>query len=190
MKIENDLQMTVSQDAATILIVHDVQKDKHDLYDDVIEKLIDLLEKQTGFLSVDVLRPHGNSLRYVAIMRFDTETHALEWLNLPQRKDLLAPVQPWLLAGDQHQIQTDPDFWFKPNVQDVGPKMWKRFLSSWFASIPLALTIPASYIWLFKEVLHWPTSWVGIPISLTIAWCMTYLTMPYITKILSGWLSK
>ena len=190
MKIENNLDKKASVDNVTIVIVHDIRKDKHDLYEKIIESLITLLQQQSGFLSIDVIRPIQGSLRYVAIMRFDHEKNAAHWLNLPERKDLLLPIQPWLLAGDNHQIQTNPDFWFRPEKSSTAPKAWKRFVSSWIAVLPLAMTIPAFYLWFFKNVLNWSILWIGIPISLTISWFMTYLTMPYITKVLGNWLSK
>lgn len=188
MKINQQPQIAISNDAVTIVIVHDVQAQKHSLYDKVMEELIAELKEQKGFLSVDILKPLPHTLRYVAIMRFLTEKNAHEWLQHPKRLEILKPVEPWLLDGDQHHIETDPDFWFKPNPKP--PKMWKRFISSWIAVLPLALTIPAFYVWLIQDILNWSTFWIGLPISLTISWLMTYFTMPYITKHLADWLSR
>ena len=184
----NNLPMAISQDAVTIVIVHDVDPEKHPRYDQAMRDLSDLLRGQIGFLSIDVLKPLPDTLRYIALIRFATKQDAQNWLTHPERLSIIADIEPWLLDGDQHHVQTDPDFWFKPSVRP--PKMWKRFISSWIAVLPLAMTIPAFYLWLFKEMLNWPTLLVGLPISITISWLMTYFTMPYITKRLANWLAN
>lgn len=175
---------------AVSIINHDIYQDHRNTYENIIQQMDTLLKQQIGFLSVDVLRPYEGSTRYIIILYFNTEANANAWLESEQRHAMLAQIKPWLIHGDVYHIQTNLDFWFNPKTTIKEPKTWKKWIAAWLAVVPLALVIPVFYIWLFENILHWSMLMISLPISATISFFMTYFSMPFVTHLLSNWLSK
>lgn len=187
-KVEH-LSDTLFTGSVSSVIVHDVGIKYQSEYEEKIKLLKHKLHLQTGFQSIDIIRPYNVSTRYVIILRFDTVRNSELWFDSDQRKNIIHDIKPWLIHDDYYNIQSSQDFWFDLSSKKP-PKKWKQFIVSWLAVLPLAMTVPILYIWFFTNFLKFPRLLVGVPISLTISFFMTYVLMPYLLKKTSTWLSE
>lgn len=175
--------------SVTSVIIHDVDRLHSEAYEKSIEKFRYFLSQHSGFQSLDILRPVGEGMRYVVILRFESIDSAESWFKSDNRLLIINEVKPCLLYGDQYQTYVDPDFWFKaPKVNQ--PKRWKQFVLAWIGVLPWALSIPLIVLYLAQHIYTFPRVLIGLPISLIISWLMTYISMPFLTKKMAWWLIK
>lgn len=180
----------ITSSTVTSVIIHDVKVSHHDDYDKHLEQFKRILIQQLGFQSQNVLRPVGEELRYVIILRFDNIHSAELWFSSEIRHHMLKKIETWLVNGDNYQTHVDPDFWFKPTLQTNKPKRWKQFLLAWVGVLPWAITIPLLLLYLAQRSPPIPRIFISLIISLVISWLMTYISMPFVTKKMAWWLIK
>lgn len=182
-------QVPNTMSSVTSVIIHDVDRLYSDVYEKSIEKFRYFLGQHSGFQSLDILRPVGEDMRYVVILRFESVDSAERWLESNNRLCIIDEMQPFLLYGDHYHTHIDPDFWFKPS-KVIEPKRWKKFVLAWIGVLPWALSIPVIFIYVAEHIYTVPRILVGLLISFVISWLMTYISMPFLTKKMAWWLVK
>ncbi|MDR7098952.1 antibiotic biosynthesis monooxygenase (ABM) superfamily enzyme [Lysobacter niabensis] len=178
--------------SAASVIVHDVDSAHREDYELWAMRAAEAHRRAPGYLATEFIRPNGHRLRYIVLVRFDSEAHAQEWLKSHARLSLLKEAEPWLLQGDRAVVHREADFWFVPEP-DVAwaPKRYKQWLASFAAIFPLTIVVPASIEWLSAaaglklEPLLASTLYTGI-----ISGLMVYILMPMITRSLGRWLVR
>jgi uncharacterized protein len=177
---------------ATAVITHRVRDQQHDIYERWLEKILPLVSKAPGFLDVQVIRPvRGLTDRYTVILRFDCEDDLREWLQSPQRLELIDKAIPILSQGDSYTIHSGIDYLFSP--QDGGhrvPVRWKQALVTWSAIFPLTLLLPLGFVPLLK-LLGVSNHFLSVAmVSSTAVLLMVYVIMPRYTKLVRRWLFR
>jgi antibiotic biosynthesis monooxygenase (ABM) superfamily enzyme len=153
----------------------------------------ELAERFTGFLGSGWVRPSVGSSEWHVLYRF-ADHQALEaWMTSGQRRWWLDSAQGFV---DESQLEkrTGIEGWFDEpsgvDVQDLrpvpaAPPRWKQMVSIFLVFLPLSLLVNyvasefLADVWMPLRVLA--SVLVMTPV-------MIYLALPWITRLLHGWL--
>ena len=180
-----------NDEGATVVITHRVREARHDDYERWLQEISPLCKAAPGQLDWHIIRPiSGLSETYTVVIRFDTVTNLRAWMESPDRKRLIAKVQPLLVGGDDFFISSGLDFWFTPaGAKAKVPVRWKQYLVTWSAIFPLALGVPivvAPALETLGNSNSRPLSTLAV--TGVVVFLMVYLVMPRYTKLLRRWL--
>ncbi|MFA9270501.1 MAG: antibiotic biosynthesis monooxygenase [Baekduiaceae bacterium] len=154
----------------------------------VAHEVIDAAAQTEGHISGTVLHEPG-SPRFHIVHRFESEQALSTWLTSPARK----AVHPDLneIAEREGKIQrvTGLEGWFLDSRSQrrtmKPPPRWKMWLASLAGAYPLVLL----FQWLIAPHLaDLPLPVRAAVFPLIILTLMTYAMMPFVTRLLHGWL--
>lgn len=185
------MSMSTTDDHGTSVIVHDVHVHHREHYERWMVKATQAHATFRGYLATDIIRPIGAGLRFIVVVRFDSEAGAQAWLASDTRAGLLAEALPWLLGEDRHQVHAGSDFWFRPPGRGAAPRRWKQWMLSTAAVFPLTFLMP----WLVHSVtdpfipgMH-ALLFKGL-IATAISGVMVYWLMPALIRLAGRWLLR
>lgn len=173
------------------MIVHELAPERHAAYESWIEIAVEAHRRFPGYLATDIIRPVGEGLRYVVILRFCSRADAEAWLRSDVRAALLKEVEPWLLHEDRYRVHDNDEFWFAAPGRGTPPKRWKQWLLSTLAVFPLTAVIPPLIGALARTLSPpVPSLFVLAFTGATISAIMVYWLMPLFSRWAAGWLAK
>ena len=184
--------------SVTWVITHQVRPDRRDDFEDWIAGITDEVGRFRGREGVTVLRPGGeSSTEYVVIVRFASYDDLRRWEESAERAEWLTRLEPLLVAESTYRTETGLETWFQlPGQRSVvPPPKWKMALLIILAIYPLLLIV----LLFMGTVFDVP--YLGVPItigsefvvrtfatSLILVTLMTWVAMPFLTKLFRGWL--
>ena len=141
-----------------------------------------------GHLGTNLFRPSDQSSEYRVVYKFDCMSHFRQWSQSKIRAKYYKQIQPLLYKQPEMQILTGLETWFNlPNYKGalVPQPRYKMAVISWLAIYPLVIVI--------LEVLGPILNMLQIPgraaiITLIAILSMTYIIMPYMSRLFSRWL--
>lgn len=140
-----------------------------------------------GFLLEHVHKPKvAGSRDYVVIFTFDTYEHLEAWETSAERRAWYDRLGPMIEDERLHTL-TGLETWFRvPGSASLpAPAKLKMVVASFLAIYPLVLGVD----FLLGPVLgHWPLALQLLVTSPLICALMTYLAMPWMTRLLKPWL--
>jgi len=154
----------------------------------------ELAQRFDGFLGSGWVRPGVNSTEWHVLYRFESQESLEQWELSAQRRWWLDSAQG-LVDESSREHRTGIEGWFDEpssvDVQDLrtpsaAPPRWKQMCAIFLVFLPLS--IAANYA--AKDVLA--DLWLPIRVLITVVVMtpiMTYLALPWITKLLHGWLT-
>lgn len=187
----NKHTLQAAAQGATAIITHRLSPGQQQGYEAWLGEIDPVCRSWPGHLDTQIVRPiPGLTGTYTVIVRFDTDEHLRQWLESPQRKQLILRAEPYLATGDDFLIRSGLDFWFLPEgARARVPVRWKQALLTWSAIYPLVMGVP---------LLAMPAlRWLGLPdhawlhtliVTGLIVGLMVYLVMPRYTRLLQRWL--
>jgi len=101
-------------------------------------------------------------------------------------------VQHLLQDGDQVEIKTGLEFWFRPpGSEQKHAKPYKQFLITLSAIFPLTMMVPWMLAPLFRAapILGTPAI-THFLVAAGIVALMTYVIMPHYTRLMAAWLYR
>ena len=137
-----------------------------------------------GFVHSEVFEPvPGVQDETVVVFSFDSREHLDDWLRSDERRAMLAEIEPFLEGERTVNVVGGFAGWFGGHGPVV--KRWKQASVVLLALFPTALVLTALRQWLLPDV-HWV---VGVLIGnvLGVA-ALSWVLMPFLTRILDGWL--
>ncbi|WP_426172819.1 hypothetical protein [Massilia sp. TWR1-2-2] len=130
-------------------------------------------------------------MRFLVVVRFDSEAGAQAWLASDTRAGLLIEAMPWLLSEERYHVHAGSDFWFTPPGPGPVPRRWKQWMLSTAAVFPLTVVMP-----LLVDAIADPLA-PGMPdlllkglIATSISGVMVYSLMPALIRLAGRWLTK
>ncbi len=145
-------------------------------------------EKFHGHLGSSIFPPvNSDDPEYRIIFKFDRLSNLRNWETSPERKYWFAIAESLTVSPPQIQVLTGLETWFtlSGNPSITPPPRYKMTVVTWLAVFPLITFI--------SLILKQPLS--NLPLVLRVATItaiavptMTYLLMPQMTKLFSGWL--
>jgi hypothetical protein len=174
-----------SPEPVTVMVGRTVAPGREPDFEAWLRELLAAATSFPGFLGSGVLRPHRPGAPWHVVYRFTDEASQQRWEQSPERAE-------WLTRGDAlmdekavHRV-TGLETWFAlPGRTADSPPRWKVAVVAFPAIFPLALIINATLI---PQIASWPLPARVLVLSSILTPLMTWVVMPNLTRLLSGWL--
>jgi antibiotic biosynthesis monooxygenase (ABM) superfamily enzyme len=156
-------------------------------YEQFLAAIIAAASEFPGHLGVEVFKPQSASAgEYRTVYRFDTAEHLDAWLDSDEHAAWLKRAEPHVIGPMRTSFVTGLESWFTlPGRPGIPPPPYKMALVTWATIFPLITAIVA----ITGPLLE------GLPLAgrlaITTALAvplMTWVVMPRVTRLLSGWL--
>ena len=154
------------------------------------------LETFGGYLGSQVFEPvPGVQDDTVITFTFDSRPHLDAWLESPERRDLLATIEPDL-DGDRVVNVVDDlagtlgssfGGWFRADDAERPVTRWKQATIVLLALFPTALTLSLIRRWLLPDLPLVPTVFISNVLGIAV---LTWFLMPFLTSKFDGWLRR
>lgn len=141
--------------------------------------------KFPGHLGVSVMRQPAPSGEYLVIFKFDSYENLVAWQESPVRQEWLKKAESLRADEVRYQSGYGLEFWFTSPLSGKYPPRWKMALISMLAIYPLVNLLNIILTPLIAGLSPWVGGLVATPIIILL---MTYLVMPFMTRIFSRWL--
>jgi len=145
-------------------------------------------EKFYGHLGSNIFPPvNSDDPEYRIIFKFDRLSNLRSWETSPERKYWFDIAEPLTVSPPQIQMLTGLEAWFtlSDNLSTPPPPRYKMTVVTWLAVFPLITFIS---LILQQLILTLPLVFRVAIITAIAVPTMTYLLMPQMTKLFSGWL--
>ncbi|AHC35143.1 antibiotic biosynthesis monooxygenase [Pseudomonas fluorescens] len=182
---------TSPDEVVTLVVKHRIKPGLEADYEAWLRRIVRIAGERPGHLGVDVVRSkQGGLALFTCVLRYGTTAALEQWLDSPQRKQLIAEAAPMLADGDQTEIGAANEFWFTPLADSAAkPPRWKQAVVSLCVILPQTLLLP--FIWGPILRLHpFLSNYVvsTFLVTLTIVLLVVYLLMPAATRLFAPWL--
>lgn len=174
----------------TTIIARRIQPGKESAYEAWVRRTIDTGSKYPGHLGVDVIRPtNATAGIYLLLVRFDNPENQQRWQHSDDRAGLLKELDSITIGDTQFESATGLETWFTlPSTGEnplPAPNRHKMALVISVAIFALALVINI----LFGHLLDSLNLVARVAIlAITQVALLTYVVMPWVTRLLKGWL--
>lgn len=174
-------------DAVTAVMSQRVRHDAWERFREAHAEIVSVMRRFDGFISCDLVEPiPGVQDDHVVVFSFDSRSHLDSWLESTERQDVLTAIEP-LIEGDR-TLNVVGGFagWF-----DLGrggdPPRWKQAVAVLIALYPTVLVLGFLQRTFAPDVPWVPGLFVSNVVSIAI---LSWLLMPLVTRVLSGWLRR
>jgi len=153
----------------------------------------DLLSASPGYLGSGWIRPDPQSPEWHMLFRFADAESLAAWENSPERAWWVASALG-MVEHSPVQLRTGIEGWFdEPTSIEVitprapVPPRWKQMISIFIVFYPLSLATN----WALSGFTHdWALPLRVLLLVLIVSPIMTYLALPFVTRLLRPWLLK
>jgi len=179
-------------DMVTVVIKHQVRPGAELQYEQWLARIMPVGARFPGHRGVNVIRPAPGATDYTVTLRFDSVTHAEDWLASQARRELMAEVEPLLVVSETLQTVTGLEFWFAPpGAVQKRARPFKQYLITLSVIYPLTLLVP----WLlhpvlaFVPVLQHPLA-ERLIVAAIVVGLLIYVIMPRYVRLVAAWLYR
>lgn len=177
----------VNNKPITVVAMHVVPKSMEEAFKSWVREIDEAARCFAGYKGVEHIHSRSSSdLEHFCIFRFDTEDHLDEWIRSEARERLL---------NDQRSCSTSlftaPSFksmdvlFEAPERANGVPAGYKRAIVTFMVIWPLVHFVPP-----FMNTFI-SAKWLVEPLSIAIiVVLMTYIAMPFLTRLLAKWLYR
>jgi antibiotic biosynthesis monooxygenase (ABM) superfamily enzyme len=189
----------------TVIVTRIAKSDKIREFEEWMDGIIHEAMKFEGHMGVNVIRPSDlSNPEYVIIFRFNTFENLAKWENSEARREWLAKSKEVAEGEPIIEKQTGLEFWFTPRSRSGSIKGDNKAAAS-SSTAPIApprykmAIVITAIIFILVSILlpqirqlttglhiHLST-FLGVAIMVLL---MTYVIMPFLTRLLGPWLSK
>jgi hypothetical protein len=195
----NDNNKGSNDGPVTVIVTRKAKKGKISEFEEWMDGIVHEAMKFEGHMGVNIIRPSDPSNpEYVVIFRFNTYENLTKWEKSEIRKEWLNKSKEVAEGEPMIEKQTGLEFWFTPrsgtgNINgDKAPtampppryKMAIVITGIIFVLVSILLPQIRQLTIGFPVVL---STLVGVVIMVLL---MTYVIMPYVTRLLGPWLAK
>jgi hypothetical protein len=195
----NDNNKGSNDGPVTVIVTRKAKKGKISEFEEWMDGIVHEAMKFEGHMGVNIIRPSDPSNpEYVVIFRFNTYENLTTWEKSEIRKEWLNKSKEVAEGEPMIEKQTGLEFWFTPrsgtgNINgDKAPtampppryKMAIVITGIIFVLVSILLPQIRQLTIGFPVVL---STLVGVVIMVLL---MTYVIMPYVTRLLGPWLAK
>ena len=200
---EEDNNSNKHSKPVTVIVKRIAKKDRIKEFEEWLSGISKEVSRQEGSMGIDIIRPTSSNssskskFEYVIIFRFNNYDNLAKWEKSLIRNEWLQKGRKLVEADPDVQKMTGLEFWFTPNFKDEYSPMIPLQPPPRYKMV--IVTIPVISILLLTLVpqIHFLTEMLSIPfpirlvIALTITvLLMTYVIMPFLTKLLKPWLFR
>ncbi|MES0335396.1 MAG: antibiotic biosynthesis monooxygenase [Candidatus Magnetobacterium sp. LHC-1] len=151
-----------------------------------LEEVIGAAKKFNGHQGVRVKKPDMTQGEYVIIFRFNSIENLRKWENSDIKRDWLRRAEAFKEKDPTMQKFTGLDFWFmQPGTESQGPPRYKIVIVTVAAIYPL---LKALNFVVNPLITALPLFFQDILKTTILVSLLTYVVMPFLTRILAFWL--
>jgi antibiotic biosynthesis monooxygenase (ABM) superfamily enzyme len=187
----------------TVIVKRIAKKDKIKEFEEWLSGISKDISRQEGMMGIDIIKPTSNSTNnkskseYVIIFRFNSYENLEKWEKSPIRNEWLQKSRK--LAEPDYDVQkmTGLEFWFTPYFKDESSPLIPLQPPPRYKMVIVTVPVISFLLLTLVPQIHFLTEMLSIPysvrlvIALTITvLLMTYVIMPFLTKILKSWLFR
>lgn len=179
----------------TVSITRHVDPDHEDQMLAWLRAGTQLSERFDGFLGSGWVRPSAGSTEWHMLYRFDSAEHLEAWNESEHRRWWLESAQGFVEEA-HHEQRTGIEGWFdEPSSVDVRdlrpapvpPPRWKQMCAIFLVFFPLSVGANWASSHLFPDLVLPLRVLVSVVVMTPV---MTYVALPFITRLLAPWLNK
>lgn len=172
----------------TVAIARQIKPERRQDYETWLAGIATEVRAFPGYLGMHILRPAAPASReYVIIFRFDTWQHLVAWESSPVRAQWLERARDLIEGEPRVERLTGLEYWFTLPEQPAQrpPPRYKMALVTFLGSLILLNGLLPVLNGLFAG---WPPWLPRVLIPATFVLLMTYLVMPWLTRLFAPWL--
>ncbi len=178
----------MSSQPVSIIVDRKVTPGNKQEFEKLLDGIIHACSQFPGYLDTQVLRPKtADDHRYQLIFRFDSEESLDKWVRSEERLNYVDKIDRLIEKPTTLQVITGLETWFTLPGQKTltPPPRHKMAFVTWVAITPLLI----AFNFLFGPLLNPLPLVMRFVISTPwIVLIMTYLWMPFVTKLFKKWL--
>jgi len=178
--------MASHPDEATLVVSRRIKPGREKEYEEWVHRIIAVAMDFPGFVGVTTLAPEGakSNVRYL-VWRFEDKTSLENWKNSPLRIKLVDEVKNY--ATHQFAEATGMETWFAlPKMESVvPPPKWKMALVTILGAYVISFL---AHLLLNQYIDSWPLFANTLLFICILVLLLTYLVMPYLSRLLRTWL--
>jgi hypothetical protein len=170
------------------VIVSRVVKPGHDAeFEEWVKGVSHEALKFEGHMGVDIIKPapHAQRREYALIFRFTNYDNLRKWELSDVRREWVQRVLPITIGDARWEVVTGLEYWFFTPGAQTPPPRYKMVVVTWLALTPLAFFVPP---FLTRFIGDLPPLLITALITAVMVLLMTYIVMPFMTKIFARWL--
>ena len=169
----------------TVTVARKVAAGREADFEAWVNGVLDTASKFPGFLGAGVLRPPASSQQWHVVYRFEDAATQQAWEHSAERAAWLAKAGDFADETGVKRV-SGLETWFElPGRTAPAPPKWKMALVTFCAIYPLALAIS---VFLSPKVTGWPLLARAVVFPAILVPTMTWVAMPWLTRLLQGWL--
>jgi len=154
-------------------------------FEDWARGVLAAASRSSGFLGGGLLRPGLSGREWHLVYRFATPQALAAWENSAERRRWLARLPELAETTGKHRV-TGLETWFElPGRTAPAPPRWKMALVTWLGVVPLAVFFG---LVVTPLIAGFPTPVRVLILPSIFVPTMTWLIMPRMTRLFSGWL--
>ncbi len=172
----------------SVIIDRNVVSGKQAEFEKLLNGIIEASSHRRGYLGTNVTKPQSeDNNHYQVIFRFDSQENLDVWIQSEDRKKWVEEIDRVLQEPTQLQFITGLETWFcLPGTPTITPPpRYKMAVVTWLAITPLLIVSNYFFGPIFKDL---PLALRLICMTPWIVLIMTYMLMPFMTKLFKWWL--
>lgn len=181
-------QNLLNDPSVTVVISRRVKPECKAEFESFLVGITNACEKFHGYLGSNIFPPvNSDDPEYRIIFKFDHLSNLRNWETSPERKYWFGIAEPLTVSPPQIQVLTGLETWFTLSGSNsiTPPPRYKMTVVTWLAVFPLITFIS---LVLKQLILTLPLVFRVAIITAIAVPTMTYLLMPRMTRLFSGWL--
>jgi antibiotic biosynthesis monooxygenase (ABM) superfamily enzyme len=172
----------------SVIVDREVVPGNKEAFEKLLEGVTHACSLFPGYLETRVTKPKTvDDHRYQVLFRFDSQENLDKWATSEERLSWVEKIDQVIENPTHLQVITGLETWFSLPGQKTltPPPRYKMAIVSWIAITPLLITFNLVFGPFLQDlplVLRFvcSTPWIVL--------IMTYLWMPFVTKLFRGWL--
>ncbi len=153
------------------------------------EKIHNMESRFPGFQKVYVQAPDNKEKEgaWITLLQFDTAAHLENWLNSPERAEILKESQEFILSRETHRLLATFGGWFSDKSLIKTPPKWKQVMLVVLALFPVVML---QYYFLTPHLMFLNGSFRSFVQSIINVGFLTWPLLPIAIYGLKWWLES
>ncbi len=180
----------MSDESITIVITRRIRPGREKAFERAVQDWIPRAIAFPGHLGAFLLHPHASAdssqgREYGAVLRFRSMDQWNAFRVLPEYREFLDSIRPYLMDEPSVEAATGLEAWFRWTGTTLPPPRWKMAIVTW---IGVCLTVGVLGALLGAGMSEWP--WLArlLVMNAAVVIVLTWGVMPWLTKLTHGWL--
>lgn len=177
----------MTNEPVSVLVERKVLPGKQHEFEVLLKGIIRACSQWKGYLGTNVTKPPNQDNTYHVVFRFDSQENLHLWTQSEERHFWVAMIDELIEGPTKLQCITGLETWFAlPGQQTLTPpQRYKMAVVTWLAITPLLIC----FNWIFGPYLQELPFVLRFLVSTPwIVLIMTYVWMPFMTKLFKWWL--